>query len=332
MKLVKMKTKQSLPVLKQVQRWCTRVGWAFLAISTAAVAQGRAPTYIETQQAGVNARIDILGQAFTTPYPIGADQSRIMVYRTAPGQLSGATSVFVDGRYHTSLVVGAWSALCYRSGPAEIGARQMTVGSRPKDAADSITALQLQGGQTHYLRVHEAQGRPVLQPVAAAQAHQEMALTQEQVHTISRVAQPCREGAAPVVTANAPHRITLPADTLFAFNRSDVAAMTGPGLAAIDNLLAMLKADFSKIEAMNVIGHADPLGNPLDNERLAKERAHTVTNYLQSRGLDGVKWTVEGRGDRDPVISTCGRQATPRSIACNLPNRRVVVEVSGQRR
>lgn len=322
--------------LRSLMRMCATTGLlALVCASGIALAQaGRSPSYIETQQAGVNARIEVLGQAFTSPYPIGADQSRIMLYRTTQGRLSGATSVFVDGRYHTSLVPGAWSALCYRSGAAELGARQMQVGSRPKDLADSITAVQLQGGQTHYLRVQEEQGRPVLQPVPAAQAHQEMSQFKEQVHTVSRVAQACREGVAPGAVAqpgNALQRITLPADTLFAFNRSDAAGMTGTGLAAMDNLLAMLHADFARVEALHVVGHADPLGNAQDNERLALQRARTVATYLQTRS-SSLAITTEGRGDRDPVISTCSRQITARSIACNQPNRRVVVEVLGTRR
>lgn len=322
--------------LRSLMRMCATTGLlALVCASGIALAQaGRSPSYIETQQAGVNARIEVLGQAFTSPYPIGADQSRIMLYRTTQGRLSGATSVFVDGRYHTSLVPGAWSALCYRSGAAELGARQMQVGSRPKDLADSITAVQLQGGQTHYLRVQEEQGRPVLQPVPAAQAHQEMSQFKEQVHTVSRVAQACREGVAPGAVAqpgNALQRITLPADTLFAFNRSDAAGMTGAGLAAMDNLLAMLHADFARVEALHVVGHADPLGNAQDNERLALQRARTVATYLQTRS-SSLAITTEGRGDRDPVVSTCSRQITARSIACNQPNRRVVVEVLGTRR
>lgn len=316
---------------------------ALLSASTLVMAQaGRSPSYIETQQAGVNARIEVLGQAFTPPYPIGDDQSRIMLYRPEESSLSGATSVFVDGRYHTSLVPGAWSALCYRSGAVQIGARQMTVGSRPKDLADSITALQLQGGQTHYLRVQEDQGRPVMWPVPAAQADQEMRLLKEQVHTISRVTQPCHEGAAPVTTststsaptatATTTERITLPKDTLFAFNRSDTTGISNSGLAAIDNLLAALKTDFTRLDNLHVIGHADPLGNAQDNERLASQRARTVASYMSTRTAQGVRITTEGLGERDPVVSSCARQITPRSIACNLPNRRVVVEVVGMRR
>ncbi len=336
MKLAKLKTHQGVSLSLRLYR-CTKIAaWAVLGAASVVLAQdSRTPTSIETKQAGVNARIEVLGQAFTSPYPIGADQSRIMLYSTSQVRLSGATSVFIDGRYHTSLVPGAWSALCYRTGNAEIGARQMEVGNRPKDLVDSITALQLQGGQTHYLRVQEDQGRPVLQTVPAAQAHQEMSQFKEQVHTVSRVAQACREGVAPIPAsqlANAPHRITLPADTLFAFNRSDAAGMTGPGMSAMDNLLAMLKADFSRVESMHVIGHADPLGNAQDNERLATERSRTVATYLQMRGLSSMSISTEGRGDRDPVISTCSRQITARSIACNQPNRRVVVEVVGTRR
>lgn len=339
MKLANLTTQPRLFPRSRMSLCLTAGLLALLSASTLVMAQaGRSPSYIETQQAGVNARIEVLGQAFTSPYPIGDDQSRIMLYRPEQSRLSGATSVFVDGRYHTSLVPGAWSALCYRSGAAQIGARQMTVGSRPKDLADSITALQLQGGQTHYLRVQEDQGRPVMRPVPAAQADQEMRPLKEQVHTISRVAQPCHESAAPVTTpaptatATTTERITLPADTLFAFNRSDAAGMSHSGLAAIDNLLAALKTNFARLDSVHVIGHADPLGNAQDNERLALQRARTVASYMSTRTAQGVRITTEGRGERDPVVSSCARQITPRSIACNLPNRRVVVEVVGMRR
>ena len=74
-------------------------------------------------------RLESLGGAFVAPGPVSASQSRVVVYRLADSRLPGASSVFVDGRYHASLVAGAWSALCYRSAPVELGARQMQVGS-----------------------------------------------------------------------------------------------------------------------------------------------------------------------------------------------------------
>lgn len=279
----------------------------------------------------VNAeRLESLGGAFVTPSPVSASQSRVVVYRRADSRLPGASSVFVDGRYHASLVAGAWSAFCYRSAPVELGARQMQVGSRHKDLMDTITALNLEPGQTHYLRVQDANTRPVLQPVPSAQALQELVGIREQKHTISRVAQDCV--AAPAVApALVRETITLASDTLFAFDRSDAQSMTGAGLQEIDRLMTRINENFARVEQLQVIGHADPLGNPARNESLSLARAQTVREHLLRKGSN-VNITTEGRGSREPVVTACPRVATAASIACNLPNRRVEVVVTGQRR
>ncbi len=281
-------------------------------------------------------RIQSLGGEFQIPRSVGPAQSRVVVYRTSQNQLQGATGIFMDGRYHASLEAGAWSSLCYKTGPVEMGARQMLVGRQPKDPMDAISAVTLTPGQTHYLRVQQSAQRPVLEPVTATQAQKELIGARQQLHTISRVAQDCQEGAAPVAEAVSAtvvtERITLPADTLFAFDRSDAQAMTGAGIQAIDRLVTRIRSDFSRIDHLHVIGHADPLGQAERNEKLAQDRAQTVRDYIVGKEFTGARLTTEGRGSSEPVVTTCGRKATPASIACNLPNRRVVVVVTGQRR
>lgn len=303
---------------------------ALVLLSGCAQTQVSAPQEVKKELRSV-AKIESLGGAFQVPGGVSAAQSRVVFYRAAQSALTGVTSIFLDGRYHASLELGAWSALCYKTGPVEMGARQMRVGTQPNDLPDTITAMSLTPGQTHYVRVQQSADKPVLQPVAAVQALQELAGTRQQIHTISRVEQVCQEG---VVLAIAPvtERITLPADTLFAFDRSDAQAMTGAGVQALDRWMASLRSDFSHMDHLHVIGHADPLGQPERNEKLAQERAQTVRDYMVGRGFEGVRITTEGRGSREPVVTTCARQATPASIACNLPNRRVEVVVTGQRR
>jgi OOP family OmpA-OmpF porin len=83
---------------------------------------------------------------------------------------------------------------------------------------------------------------------------------------------------------------------------------------------------------MNIIGHADPLGQPGPNERLSMDRANTVQQYLAQAGLGNVRMSSEGRGSREPVVNHCGYVATPQAIACNAPNRRVVIDIAGARR
>jgi outer membrane protein OmpA-like peptidoglycan-associated protein len=214
----------------------------------------------------------------------------------------------------------------------------MRVGSSPKDLPDTITAISLTPGQTHYLRVQQSGSKPVLQPVAAAQALQELVGTREQLHTVSRVAQACNEVTAAATPAPTPavpvpaQTYLLPADTLFAFDRSDRDAMTDNGTRAIDSLLARLAQDFSRIDRLHLIGHADPLGSPERNERLAIERAQTVREYIATTGQLQAPITTEGRSSREPVVRHCGSVASARAIACNQPNRRVAIEVTGVRR
>jgi outer membrane protein OmpA-like peptidoglycan-associated protein len=319
-------------VKKSVNTIFSALAVALVLLTGCAQTKVSAPQEVKKELRSL-AKIESLGGGFQVSGGVSAAQSRVVFYRAAQSALTGATSLFLDGRYHASLEPGAWSALCYKTGLVEMGARQMLVGSQPKDLPDTITAMSLMPGQTHYVRVQQSADKPVLQPVAAAQAVQELAGTRQQIHTISRVEQVCQEGVAPAIApAPVTERITLPADTLFAFDRSDQQAMTGAGVKAIDRLLARIRTDFSRIDHLHVIGHADPLGQVDRNEKLAQDRAQTVRDYIVSKDLPNLRITTEGRGSSEPVVTTCGRKATPASIACNLPNRRVVVVVTGQRR
>lgn len=292
----------------------------------------QAQTSVTTNQAGVNARIEVLGGVFTPLTNIGSSQSRLVVYRTtSTQQLPGATGVFIQGQYHTSLVPGGYSQLCLPPGQFEVGARQFRVGQNARDSYDTVTAIALPAAQTQYLTVVESAGRPVMKPVTAAQAQQELAATRLQIHTVSRVAQAqnCVEAAAPVVQ---PEQFILSSDTLFAFGRSDLNGLTASGRESLDMLTARIRKDYVRVDSVHVIGHADPLGSPEFNERLSVNRANTVRQYLKNNGQISASVTAEGRGARQLVETRCPRQTTSAAIQCNQANRRVVTEVTGQRR
>jgi len=131
-----------------------------------------------------------------------------------------------------------------------------------------------------------------------------------------------------VQRAIVPATVTLSADALFAFNKSATGDILPAGRAQLDALVAAVRKDNVAVRTVNVIGHADPLGSAAYNEKLAAARAETVRAYLASQ-LKGVTVTGEGRGEREPVVTTCGNTATKKSIECNAPNRRVVVQLSG---
>ncbi len=315
--------------------WMLASWVSVMGVSNTAQAQ----TAIETSQAGANARIDVLGSPFSEPPGTAASQSRILVYRGADSLgLKGATGVFVNGQYHTSLVAGGYSQLCIEPGALEIGARQMRIGRTAKDIYDSLTATRLLAGQSQYFAVYEDATRPVLKPVPAAQALQELAATRLQMHTVSRVtkAQDCLSAPAPVATPAMvpamPQQFALSGDALFAFGRSDAEGMTSQGLAVIDQLVSRIRSDYANINHIHVIGHADPLGSPAGNQRLSAERADTVRRYIERVSQISARITSEGRGSRQLVERSCGSVQSAAVIACNQPNRRVVVEVVGQRR
>lgn len=287
--------------------------------------------YLQSSQAGPNARIEVLGSTWRKLGAVGADQSRILVYRPEAGLLSGATSVFVNGQYHTSLVPGAYSHLCYAPGDLEVGARQMKAGSQPKDLMDSITALSLRPAQTHYLRVVEQDGRPVLQPVAETVALGQLQGLRLQVHTVSRVtrAQACSDLVAPAVVAVPARQVALAADALFAFGQADADSMLLDGRQSLDRLIERLRNEYLQIERIHITGHADPLGSAPVNERLSQQRAATVREYLLVQGLSAARITSEGKGALETVVNHCGSRATASAIACNQPNRRVTIDVVG---
>ena len=117
------------------------------------------------------------------------------------GARPGAASIFVNNRYHASLVPGAWSQLCLASGPATLATRHTLAANNPaKDRFDAVSTLTLTGGQVQYLRVNMRTEQSELGPVPAEQALQEMASTREQLHTVSRVTQTCAE----IATAKSP--------------------------------------------------------------------------------------------------------------------------------
>jgi OmpA-OmpF porin, OOP family len=269
---------------------------------------------------------------------IALQQTRLIVYRPASQTQQGSATVYVNGYYHTTLIPGGYAELCMPPNKAEVGVRRVRVGDRPKDRLDTITALDLNPGQTTFMRLQvQGAGSAMLQPLPASEAQVELQATRQQIHTISRVpdAMPCIDGGSaptstPAVTKS--QQINLAADALFAFSKSDKSSITMAGRQSLDNLISRIKGDYVTIDRINVIGHADPLGNEALNERLAKERAITVRQYFLSHGLQNTRITGQSKGSREPLVTTCSKELSPASILCNQPNRRVMVEISGVQR
>jgi len=294
--------------------------------------------WAQNYKTGPNSPLRTFGEKYDQGDQVADQQTRMVFYRTLPtSAVPGAASIYVNGAYHASLIPGGYSEVCVSPGAFELGLKSVTVGREAKDLLDTITVVQSTGGQSMFFRVEEANNnRQLLKPVAKVEALREIKDMREQTHTISRVlgATECKytPSPMPVPEIRPPQTIELSADALFAFGKSELSAITPPGQDTLNAFIAQVLDQYTQIDRLHIIGHADPLGQNEPNERLSVQRAQTILQYFSRSGLDKVRMTSEGRGSREPVVTMCGHVETPRAIACHAPNRRVSIEVSGIRR
>ena len=134
----------------------------------------------------------------------------------------------------------------------------------------------------------------------------------------------------PPVVAPAPRRVQFSADSLFNFNQTTIGSN---GQSALDTFARELKS--TRFNTIMVEGHTDRIGSASYNEKLSLKRAQVVKDYLsKNNGIDASRISVVGKGETSPVTQPgdCkGDKPTPKLIACLQPDRRVVVEVTGER-
>ncbi len=73
---------------------------------------------------------------------------------------------------------------------------------------------------------------------------------------------------------------------------------------------------------IRVIGHTDNVGGASINQRLSQQRAQSVANYIEDRGIDRARLEAIGRGDTQPVASntTASGRAQNRRVEILLIN------------
>lgn len=153
---------------------------------------------------------------------------------------------------------------------------------------------------------------------------------------VSRAA-PVAAVAAPVAVAVLPlapvarRRVVLSADGLFAFGKSGIADLAAPGVEKLNALVAELKQDTVAVSSIMVTGHTDRIGPDTANMALSQARAETVRSYLVKGGVDGRLIRAQGVGESRPVAQCTGEKVTPQLVACLQPNRRVEIDLAGER-
>ena len=294
-------------------------GFLFLTLTPLALAQD-----VRTiTRDGTTASIKALEGEYSFIAP-SSGTTRLVLYRPDTDRQDNAISVFVNDMYHASLVGTGFSDLCIAPGEVDLSARLMKVSDGPKDGQEVQLVIDSNDASTEYVRVIERGDGPLLEPVSAAVARNEMQGSKRQVHTISRVI-----GSSDCEPLAAAALIELPGDTLFEFGQWGRSGLSGEGIAALEKVSAQIKEQYGQVDQVRVLGHADPIGDPASNIVLSERRAQTILDYLREQGLNSKVALAVGMGSSQPVIN-CDQAATNLSIACNAPNRRVVIELSGQ--
>src|SRR5262245_53408074 len=121
-------------------------------------------------------------------------------------------------------------------------------------------------------------------------------------------------------------KITLNADALFDFNKSDLKP---EGKVALDEFYDKVRR--ITLEVLIAVGHADRFGDDAYNQKLSERRAETVKAYLVSKGIEKNRIYTEGKGEKQPVTKPdqCAGPKSPKVIACLQPDRRVDLEAVG---
>lgn len=294
---------------------------------------------------GQEARIEPFGAAFGQVEAANASQTRVYAYRPAQSLNPAPVNLYLNARYHTSLLRGGFTEFCLSPG-------RLTVQSALDDASQlhlgkTLAGLPLdaQAGRTVFLRVADGAGvAPQVLPVPESQAIDEIRLTRRQQHTVSRAAEvkPCMP-AAPVAEAPKPQPtpavapptrpqkdFTLAADALFVFGKSKLRPS---GEEAVENLAKQVLQEYQRIDRIQVTGYTDAIGPAQLNLKLSKERALTVARLLDQYGLHPSRgYKTDGRGSAELARIGCKNKPTPENKACHAPNRRVVISITGTRK
>lgn len=122
--------------------------------------------------------------------------------------------------------------------------------------------------------------------------------------------------------------VTLGAEALFDFDKSELKP---EGRARLDQLVTDINGlDYDSVV---VVGHTDRIGTREYNISLSNRRAEAVRAYLVQGGIAAGTITARGVNSDEPVTTTeqCAGRRGDALIACYQPDRRVVVEVHGER-
>ena len=129
---------------------------------------------------------------------------------------------------------------------------------------------------------------------------------------------PAAAAPAAAVSKVTQKKITLQADTLFDFDKSNLKS---EGVATLNKLAQDIKK--MKLEVVIIVGYTDSVGTDAYNIALGQRRANAVKAFLTNDGgVEATRVYTESKGKADPVASNATAEGRAK-------NRRAVIEVVG---
>lgn len=335
-----MKNQRNVRRRQIVQRCTLQIGMALVCVAgvhaqTAKDAASPNPTAVT---------IEAFGDFFSGTKPVNTQLSKVFFYRPTSVLAPQPVNIYLDGRYHTSLLRGGFSETCLIPGALAVQSALDDASRQHHGKMEAGQKIQFDAGKTVYLRLQEsAYAPPSLQVVNAAIAQAELRNIRRQIHTVSRakVTRECVDGVevaappapapaqvpVPVPKPRADRKFALQTDALFEFGKSELRAS---GYNAIEILVQKVKNEYRSVERIRVVGYTDAIGPKKLNSKLSEARAMTVAEQIRAGGLSPIKGIqTEGRGPAELVKTECGKEPTPKNKQCHEPNRRVEVVVYG---
>ncbi|MDR0806172.1 MAG: OmpA family protein [Enterobacteriaceae bacterium] len=254
------------------------------------------------------------GDQYVPVTRVSENLSQVVFYRPSNAG-AGVSNVYVDRELQSALKSGEFTVFCVAPGDHNIEAY---MDDQPSySGSESPTSIaRVEGGKTYFIETNHTQG--VGTPITVNGNQVEEQLFAYKATNILNRASAVRECETDTNAAAL-------GNILFRFDGKTRADIEAGGVGIAKSIAQQLRAH-PEITHVNVVGHADPVGDTTYNQRLSVQRAETVKRILISNGVMPEAIFTSGQGSSEPVIDCTAMRGTERTY-CNRANRRVDIQI-----
>jgi len=323
--------------------WYTRVvHWLFGKPATQAKAQPTpGPQPVASAPASVAAAQPVVVAEANSSVPAGesprqgssyaSDASNRTIRTGMTGEcvrMGAAAPDTANGDCHSAQVAGNAPP---KPAPATVTAKSVAAGSATVVAMNQLPKPMPAGSAPAPSSAREY--APKIEPVVVVPlppqppaASEERPLEAEHVQNAEEEPITALAAMTPMMSEPEFDKLSLSASGLFALSSNKIKPT---GQEKLDEMVEHLKG--MQYDKVLIVGYTDPTGPRALNDKLSKQRADSVKQYLVSKGVDPKRIKTEGKGGAEPLAKTQDCDSLPRAqkIACYAPDRRVEIEVVG---